>query len=95
MDKKITKTRRYKLALHKTYFSTGQALISEWKIQYLVAGLVIVDINASWWLLILLAVCSYALGRAWFKWMQIYAAEVGNQFNMFQKQLREMHKIKT
>ena len=41
----IITSRRYKLQLHKQYFDTGSGNLSAFKIQYLVAALLITDIN--------------------------------------------------
>jgi len=79
----------FRFCLHKAYFDTGMGLTNYAK--YLIAFFGIASSNVKTTLIIAFfyAIFCYFLGRWWYKSkMKIAEIEVGNQFNLFVKQMR-------
>jgi len=80
----------YKFCLHKAYFEQGLGLTNY--IKYLIAffGIASADVKLTMIIAVVYGIGSYILGRWWFKSkMKIAEAEVGNQFNLFVKEMRK------
>lgn len=90
----ILKAKAYKLALHKSYFDKGYGITSY--VKYLIAffGLASSNVKTTLTIGIIYAVTCYILGRILYKIGYVEAeAEVGNQYNQFQKEMRKKLKI--
>ena len=88
---------RYRVLLHKAFFGKGQSILSEFKVQYLIVALAIVDIASSILGILIFGIGSYVIGRLWYSRIRGASlteieAEVGNQFNKFQQEMREIYK---
>ncbi len=82
--------RGYKFCLHKAYFDTGMGLTNY--VKYLIAffGLASADVKLTLIIAVAYGILSYFLGRWWFQSkMRLAEAEVGNQFNLFVKEMRK------
>ena len=81
---------KYKILLWKRYFDTGYSLTSQFKYGF-------IAIAAAWqntkWITIMgiiYGILCFPLGYAFFKYNWREAeAEIGNRFNLFQKQVRK------
>ena len=83
----------YTLALHKRYFDQGYSFTHY--IKYMIAffGLASQDISATLWIGVGYAVSCYLIGMFLYKVGFMEAtAEVDNQYNLFQKEMREKFK---
>ena len=88
---------RYRFLLHKRFFGQGSALLSEWKIQYLILGGILVDPQWGWLSIVGFGVLSYCIGKLWYRRIRGVSlteieSEVGNQFNKFQQEMRQTYK---
>lgn len=97
LEDRIVDNPRYKIQLHYEFFSKGQAMISALKLQYLIIPAAIVGINEGIFSILLFGLGSYLLGRVWFHRYKGVSqaeiqAEVGNQFNKFQQEMRAVYK---
>jgi len=84
----------YKLMLCKSYVDMGWGLTTYLK--YLIALFGLASLNIYYTLLLASThmLACFIIGWAWYKYgFFIAQAEVGNQYNLFQKQLREKLKI--
>ena len=86
---------KYKLILHKTYFDVGFGLTNYIKYLILLFGIASIGMESipTEWAIAAAFIWGfgcYFLGRWWYVKGWIYAqAEVGNQFNYFQKEMRK------
>lgn len=96
--KGILNSKRYKAQLHYTFFCTGQGHLSGFRLQYIILGVIIASgIGEGLISIIIYGICSYLLGRLWYKRIKGVSqveiqAEVANQFNKFQQEMRETYK---
>ncbi len=96
MKKQVQRTFKYKLALHKRYFDMGYGITSY--IKYLIAffGLASNDVKTTLGIAVIYAIFCYLFGMFLYKIGYAEAeAEVDNQYNLFQKEMREKlnHKV--
>lgn len=88
---------RYRVLLHKAFFGRGSALISEFKLHYLILPAALSGAKAGLIGIVIFGVASYIVGRLWFSRIKGASlteieAEVGNQFNKFQQEMRQTYK---
>jgi len=89
----VTSNFKFKLALHKSYFDKGMAITSYAK--YLIAffGIATQNLNQIMTIAFIYAVFCYFLGWVWFRFGWVTAEmEVGNQYNLFVKEMRKVYK---
>jgi len=86
---------KYRIMLHKSYFDTGLGITNYFKYFIVLVGLASIELEwlkpgIAFLLAFLWGIACYLIGRWWYKYGWIYAqAEVGNQFNLFQKEVRK------
>lgn len=81
---------KYKLMLLKAYFDTGYGVTSYLK--WFIAFYGISSLNVKFTMALAVSYVFFCLivGYYFYKWgFALAAAEVGNQFNLFQKEVRE------
>ena len=81
---------KYRLLLYKDYLDTGMGLTSY--VKYLIAffGLASADVKTTMWIAAGYAVFCFLLGYAYYRYEWVLAGhEVGNRYNLFQKEVRE------
>jgi len=85
--------RGYSFCLHKAYFDCGYALTSYIKLIITVVGIGRIMVGGFLFVGIMVfgyAIFCYFLGRWWYlSGFALASAEVGNQFNLFQKEMRK------
>ena len=87
--RKLLKSKKYKFMLAKAYFEKGNAVISYLK--WLIAFYGITTYDFIYTILFAMAyvILSFVVGLIWYKKKLIVAEiEVGNQFNLFAKEVR-------
>ena len=84
---------KVRIATHKAYFERGSGIISTMKINYVVAAVFLVSMEAGIISVVVYGIGSYVLGRLWF-WCGMVEAEteVSNLFNKFVKEMRSNYK---
>lgn len=84
---------KYRLLLQKAYFEKGYGLTNYFFKLVAIFGLTSSLLKETFIILFFYTFICYLLGRYWFKhdWIEL-EAEVGNQYNMFQREMRERFK---
>jgi len=83
-------TRAYKFCLLKAYFDKGYGLTSY--IKYMIAffGLASRSVNTTLKIGFVYGISCFIIGWLWYKYDLILAeAEVGNRYNLFQREMRK------
>ena len=81
---------KYRILLHKQYFSKGEDLISYGKWFILYFGASTMDFNLTIILGVIYGLISYVMGRIWYSRGFAEAdTEVNNRFNLFVKEMRK------
>ena len=99
----VTGSKRYRIILQYHYFSRGKGLLAELKYVFLSPYLLTFTdfpggISSGTISLAAFCMLTWVIGRAWFQRpggklsLVEIEAEVGNQFNLFQQELRRKYK---
>ena len=87
--------RFYNFCLWKAWFDKGYSLSSYPKWIFAITALKVSNIKLIIWLGLIYTLSCFVIGYLWYKYDIILAeAEVGNQYNLFQKELRAKLKTK-
>ena len=89
----MIKPKYYTFALHKAYFDRGYSITNYIKYGIALFGISSLNVKATMIIAACYAVLCYVVGVVWYhKGLVMAEAEVGNQYNLFQKQMREKFK---
>ena len=88
---------KYKVNLHLHYFDVGMARLSLLRYVWLFMGFGTISAGMSWlyaiYIGVVYAIVCYLFGLFWFRFGWFTASiEVGNQFNLFVKEMRKVYK---
>jgi len=95
--KEWKKNYKYRINLHKCYFDTGYGITAYFKYFIFVFGGLSFQQNISLkytiYVMLVYALFCYFFGWAWYRFGWYTAQiEVGNQFNLFVKEMRKVYK---
>jgi hypothetical protein len=91
-EEDVVQTKRYRFMLHKVYFEKGNTIASVFR--YVFLGLFLVDFSTGLISTMVYGVLCWLMGKFWFSKkygisLAEIEAEIGNQFNKFQQEMRE------
>jgi len=80
----------FRFCLHKAYLDTGMGLTNYLKYVIALFGIATSNVKTTLIIAFFYVIACYFIGRWWYKSkMKLAEVEVGNQFNLFVKQMRE------
>jgi len=89
LRKKIAQSSKYKLLLHKAYFDAGYGITGYFKYLIALFGISTLNVKATLIIGVVYAFCCYIIGWAWYSYgFMIASQEIGNNFNLFVKEMR-------